>query len=306
MTGESISLKALTELKAMRMQSCAALQNRTRRPLVYARSTALELLSIEKPRLRSHVVGQDSTAWVVVSSLRQRCHVRGVKYLAWTGPIETQVVGRHFECLTPVCTWAHYAAVLPLDELIVLGESMMRRDRRLKRAGIEDFRRYLEHAGNFTGVKKCRRALRLMKENVDSSQETRTRIMLIRYGLPEPEVNYALNIPGTARTVFLDMAYPQLRIAVEYDGTYHRFSNEQVLRDDKRREDIESAGWMYIKITVLDLRNELAEEAAAQRVATAMWRMAGVPVPLEPRIAVERIGDGNHARRKPIWSMMAG
>lgn len=297
MADESISLKTLTELKNLRMQACAELQNRTRQPLLYTRSTALELLSIEKPRM-PYKARQDAAAWVVVPSLQRRCHVRGVRYLAWTGPIEMQVVGRHFACVTPVCAWAHYAAVLPLNELVVLGESMMRRDRRLKRACVEDFRRYLHGASNFTGVKKCRVALRLMRENTDSSQETRVRIVLVRYGLPEPVVNYALHIPGTSRTAYLDMAYPGLRIAIEYDGSQHRFSSAQVLRDDKRREDIEAAGWTYVKVTVLDLRDERSEEALAQRVATVMGKIAGVSVPLEPRIAVERLGDGNRARRR--------
>ncbi|MCH9277279.1 endonuclease domain-containing protein [Bifidobacterium amazonense] len=301
MADDSISLKALTELKTLRVQACAELQRRTRQPLIYTRSTALELLSIEKPKL-PYSTRRDSTAWVIVPSLQRRCHVPGVTYLAWVGPIETQVVGRYFECVTPVCAWAHYASVLPLDELVVLGDSMMRRDRRLQRARLEDFAHYLQRASGFTGIKKCRRALLLMREDTDSSQETRVRIILLRYGLPEPTVNHALHIPGTARTVFLDMAYPELRIAIEYDGNHHRFSSAQVLRDDKRREDIESAGWTYIKITYVDLLDESAEEALAQRVATALGKVLGTPVPLEPRIDVNRLGDGNRARRRPIWS----
>lgn len=304
MADESISLKALTELKSLRMQACAELQNRTRQPLVYTRSTALELLSIEKPRT-PRMEKRDSVAWAVVPSLQRRCHVRGVKYLAWTGPLETQVVGRHYECVTPVCAWAHYAAVLPLDELIVLGESMMRRDKRLKRAEINDFVRFIAGAGRFEGIRRCRLALRVIRENTDSSMETRTRLALMRYGLPAPDVNYELTVAGTSRSLYLDMAYPTLKIAIEYDGNHHRFSSDQVLRDDKRRDMIEAMGWRYLKVTFVDLSNERAEEELSQRVATAMEKALRIPVPLEPRLTIEQVCDGHRLKRKPIWERRA-
>lgn len=301
-TNDAISLTALTELKTMRMNACDELQRRSRQPFVYARDTALELLGIEKPRAYARSKHRGCIQ-VVVPSLTKRSHVSNVQYLAWTGPIETIIVGRKFECLTPVCAWAHYASVLTLDELIVLAESMMRRDRRLKKAEISDFTRFINQAKRFEGIRKCRRALRVIREHTDSSMETRTRLALMRYGLPSPVVNYELQVPNTSRTLFLDMAYPALRIAIEYDGNHHRFSSAQVLADDKRREMIEAAGWAYIKVTFVDLRNELAEEELAQRVATSIERVLHVPIPLEPRLSIEQVSDGHRLQRKPRWDL---
>lgn len=101
-TNDAISLTALTELKAMRMNACDELQRRSRQPFVYARDTALELLGIEKPRTYARSKHRGCIQ-VVVPSLTKRSHVSNVQYLAWTGPIETIIVGRKFECLTPVC-----------------------------------------------------------------------------------------------------------------------------------------------------------------------------------------------------------
>ena len=300
MTEESLSLNALTELKNLRMQSCSELLGSTKSKLVFARTTALELLGIEKPRLPMDK-GRDRRFYAIVPNLNQRGKVPGVRYLAWSGPIETQIVNRKFECTTPVCTWAHFAPVLTLEELVVLGESMMRRNRKLKRATIDDFRHYIDSASRFEGIAKCRLALRIMQEDTDSSQETRTRITLMRYGLPSPEVNHELHIPNTARTLMLDMAYPNLKIAIEYDGAYHRHSAQQVLKDDKRREEIESAGWTYVKVTLVDLKDNAAQEELAQRVATKMELALGFPVPLEPRLETEQICNGHRRRRKIIW-----
>lgn len=193
--------------------------------------------------------------------------------------------------------------MLTLDELIILAESMMRRDRRLKKAEISDFTRFINQAKRFEGIRKCRRALRVIREHTDSSMETRTRLALMRYGLPSPVVNYELQVPNTSRTLFLDMAYPALHIAIEYDGNHHRFSSAQVLADDKRREMIEAAGWVYIKVTFVDLRNELAEEELAQRVATSIERVLHVPIPLEPRLSIEQVSDGHRLQRKPLWDL---
>ena len=77
-----------------------------------------------------------------------------------------------------------------------------------------------------------RRALRLMRENTDSSQETRSRIVLLRYGLPCPEVNYAIRLKGYSHVFFADMAYPDLKIIIEYDGRHHA---SRWLADSKRR-----------------------------------------------------------------------
>ncbi|MBW3092939.1 hypothetical protein KIH79_08400 [Bifidobacterium sp. 82T10] len=300
-SNESFSLSSLTATKRNRLLICEELEHRTKQHLVYARTAALELLGIEIPRMPPHIRRRPIIT-VIVPSLKRRSHLSNVQYLAWTGPIETRIIARKFECTTPVCTWAHFASVLSLEELIVLGDSMMRRDRRLKRAELVDFQRYIEQAGKFDGVRACRLALRAMKENTDSSMETRVRIVLMKYGLPVPDVNYELHIPNSSRSVFLDMAYPELRIAIEYDGNHHRFSSQQVLRDDKRREDIEAAGWTYVKVTLVDLRNEENEEALAQRIADKMQQALRIPVPVMPRMSMRQVCDGRRLRKRPIWA----
>lgn len=310
------ALTALTALKRQRFTICGAIQQRTSRRLTFARSDALELLAIEKPREPSNERSRQ-TVDVIITHRNRKTLLNNVRFLVWNGPVQTITIrheGYELDCTTAVCTWANYAPVLTTQELVALGDSMMRRNKRLVRAELSDFIAYLDQAQQmmtesgrprmFRGYRKCRIALALMREGTDSSQETRTRLVLRMYGLPEPVINHKVQMPD-GKPALLDMAYPELRIVIEYDGNYHRFDSQQVLRDDKRREALEAMGWIYIKVTVLDLRDEASQEALAQRVASAMERALGVPVPLVPRMTLRQVADGRRQRKIPIWDKVS-
>ena len=88
-------------------------------------------------------------------------------------------------------------------------------------------------------------ALQFMREGTDSSQESRCRIALIRNGLPCPKVNWKVRL-NNGKIALLDMAYPDIKVAIEYDGRHHA---GQWLADSKRREALEDDGWAYIQVT---------------------------------------------------------
>jgi len=54
-----------------------------------------------------------------------------------------------------------------------------------------------------------------------------------------------------------DLAYPELRIAIEYQGEYH-FSPEQVIDDMERIRELRLRGWIVILVTRRDIRNPVA------------------------------------------------
>lgn len=91
---------------------------------------------------------------------------------------------------------------------------------------------------------KCRKALPLMAQGTDSAAETMLRLILIRYGLPIPRVNYRL-ILHDGSLVFLDLAYPEAKIDIEYDGRHHRY---QWARDAQRTMKIRAEGWEYLRL----------------------------------------------------------
>ena len=135
--GSSTALTELTMQKYQRMQTCADVQRRSAWRPPYALTTALELLSIEVPRISSKHRGLATTTIVAVPHANDKRHIVGVKVVVWPFPLDTVIIEGQFTCTSPACTWAMFSAYLELEELIVLADSMMRRDRRLCRTTID-------------------------------------------------------------------------------------------------------------------------------------------------------------------------
>ncbi len=96
--------------------------------------------------------------------------------------------------------------------------------------------------------------------------ETVLRLAIVRAGLPEPVVNYAIDVGE--RLLHADLAYPQERLAVEYDGDQHRIDARQYERDIDRLWRIEARGWRVIRINKSHLLGSGGE--AIRRVRAAL------------------------------------
>jgi hypothetical protein len=57
--------------------------------------------------------------------------------------------------------------------------------------------------------------------------ESRLRMLLVLAGLPEPTVNHIVRDDRGNWVRRFDLAYPDLRIAIEYDGRHHIERQEQ-------------------------------------------------------------------------------
>ncbi|MGN6721112.1 MAG: DUF559 domain-containing protein [Marmoricola sp.] len=68
----------------------------------------------------------------------------------------------------------------------------------------------------------------------------------------------------------LDLAYPDHKVAVEYDGEeFHRRTQAQLEHDIQRRRWLRGHGWTVIVVTKDDLRSQ-ANEAWLQRLRDAL------------------------------------
>jgi very-short-patch-repair endonuclease len=64
----------------------------------------------------------------------------------------------------------------------------------------------------------------------------------------------------------VDLAWPQARLIVEYEGEYH-FDGLQIERDDARLGRLAAAGWHVIRMSAADLRDM---DAVVRRIAAAL------------------------------------
>jgi Protein of unknown function (DUF559) len=116
------------------------------------------------------------------------------------------------------------------------------------------------------GVKRARRALTHVREQVDSPRETILRLMLVFARLPEPTPNLRLG----DRHDFIarpDLVYLAYRVVVEYDGQHHWSTEGQREYDIARREALEAAGWRVIVVTRTGMRRP---QDVVQRVYRAL------------------------------------
>ncbi|MDT7578903.1 MAG: hypothetical protein QOK35_163, partial [Pseudonocardiales bacterium] len=91
------------------------------------------------------------------------------------------------------------------------------------------------------GLRRLRAALALCDPRAESPMESRIRVALHRYGLPPPVPQHPL---GPYR---LDLAYPVVRLAIEYDGREHREPGRAV-RDLRREAYVTRCGWDVLRL----------------------------------------------------------
>ena len=83
--------------------------------------------------------------------------------------------------------------------------------------------------------------------------ESEARLAMIDGGLPIPELQYEL-VDGNGQLRRLDFAWPQLRVAVEYDGMDWHSGPDAMRRDRERHAALQDVGWVVIAIVFEDVR----------------------------------------------------
>jgi hypothetical protein len=91
------------------------------------------------------------------------------------------------------------------------------------------------------GAVALRRALAEASTFVDSAMETRTRLRAVSSGFPRPVVGADLVSPDGAWIARPDLCWPQVKVAIEYDGASH-VSRRRLSADVARREAMERDG----------------------------------------------------------------
>lgn len=122
------------------------------------------------------------------------------------------------------------------------------------RVTVGDITTRLEEWGRFAGCGTIRAALDLVRVGVESPKETETRLLMLAHGLPEPVVQHEVH-DGSLLIARVDLAYVQLRIAIEYEGDGHRTDRAQWRRDIQRERELVARGWVVIRLTQDDLRH---------------------------------------------------
>jgi very-short-patch-repair endonuclease len=94
------------------------------------------------------------------------------------------------------------------------------------------------------------RSLAKVAAAAESPMETRLRWLLIRAGLPRPEVQTNLYDEDQQFLGRADMYFPDSRLVLEFDGGNHR---DRLVEDDRRQNRLINAGFRLLRFTAADL-----------------------------------------------------
>ncbi|WP_445154977.1 endonuclease domain-containing protein [Arthrobacter sp. Hor0625] len=199
-------------------------------------------------------------------------------------PGEVVLVGG-LRVTSPARTWLDLAALLSIDELVAAGDSLVVEHGpdfpvpRRALATLGDLQRIVAAHPGMRGVRTARAALPDIRVGADSPQETKMRLILCRAGLGEPVLNRILRDTWGRARVWPDAAYPDRRIALQYDGAHHADPWQQAV-DERRRAVTEALGWKEIRVFKEDLDGDrpfVVEKVRAASGREPRERTVGAP-----------------------------
>lgn len=128
----------------------------------------------------------------------------------------------------------------------------------------------LRQAGR-RGIVAVRDLLPLADPRADSEMESESRLMMIDGGLPLPVLQYPI-VDRDHRTWRVDFAWPEQRLAVEYDGVVWHEGPEAFAYERQRRAALQEVGWVVIPIIADDVRRRPWQ--TIRRIETHLARAA--------------------------------
>ncbi len=172
---------------------------------------------------------------------------RGI--VAWADSIDDDeiCVKGDIRLTTPARTAVDLGCRLPQDAAVAAIDALARATR-LSVADIELAAQ--RHAGR-KGIKQARASIALVDPGAESPRETWLRLLVIRAGYPPPQTQHPIHNEYGALIGEVDNAWPELKIAMEYEGLHH--TDPDVLRKDIARiDEMIGMGWIIIRVTCRD------------------------------------------------------
>lgn len=151
---------------------------------------------------------------------------------------------------------------LALVDVVVLADAVLRLP------GVEPESARASWSSSGAGPGRARDLVRLVDAGAESAMESRLRVLLVLAGFPQPVAQFEVVACGRRRR--LDLAYPDLKIAVEYDGDHHYVTEAQKHADIEREMSLRTEGWEVIRVVSRGIYRDPAGTVKA--VAAALER----------------------------------
>ncbi|WP_448641381.1 DUF559 domain-containing protein [Geodermatophilus sp. URMC 63] len=177
--------------------------------------------------------------------------------------LEDDEVLRHegMPVTTPARTWRDLAGVLQPAALLAVTDQMLRRS--VPRAALE---RQLARRPAGRGCARAREVLPIADSRAESPMESVLRWVVHEARLPAPELQHVVRDGAGGFLGRADLAWPDRRVLVEFDGDVHR-ERDVFVEDLRRQNRLVAAGWTVLRFTSADVLGRPDEVAAEIRRA---------------------------------------
>jgi hypothetical protein len=217
---------------------------------------------------RAAIGGRSAAAWwgAPFSGVSDPVLVVVPRGCPWDGPRGVQVhktdlsprdvitVEDGLSITTPARTAWDIATLEPILTAVPLIDGMLlagkQRDDALTEADLVT--EFLSRRGQWRSARALK-LLPLIDGRAMSPPESKVRVVCHLAGLPHPVPQFEVFDDD----VFLgqvDLAWPEVKLIVEYEGAYH-FDDRQIVKDDARYAKLVAAGWRVIRLSSIDLRD---------------------------------------------------
>ena len=159
---------------------------------------------------------------------------------------------------TPERTYLELGKILSPEELVYVADGLLchhphRKEQTIPLVYRSNLQEYLETKHRIRGLRKCKWALEQAVEGSDSWKETELRLLLVEYGITGLVANRPLVDTSGRMLAEPDLADEKHRISIQYEGAHHA-ERQQMVRDRRRRQRTEAAGWVEVRVFAEDLR----------------------------------------------------
>lgn len=158
---------------------------------------------------------------------------------------------------TPALTWATLGPFLSEYDLVAATDYLLRLPRspggfhalaRTTPFATRDELAAVLRSNRWQSAPALRRGLERARTGSSSRPESRVRLMIVDAGLPEPEIDYDIRSESGMFIACADLAYPDRRLAIEYEGDGHR-ERAQFEHDINRFARMEEHRWRAVRLT---------------------------------------------------------
>lgn len=139
-----------------------------------------------------------------------------------------------------------------LDALPVVDAAL-----RANACSIDDLRAQLAAQPGGRGIVTARQLIEWGDAAADSPMESRTRLRVLESDLPRPQVQWWVRNSAGVPVYRLDLAWPEYRVGLEYDGSDH-LSRARQRKDIERRSWLFQAHWRVLWVTDIDVYQKYA------------------------------------------------